>query len=327
MVDLNNFYVTDDVTDNLAAYHNRLVGGAVTAEFSNTETISSTKSLADVDCQVQLLTPSGANRNVLLPPEASTNHFYMIENPSGSTYSIVVKDDSGATTFCTLIAGEWAFCIPTGDAWQVIYSRNVTPPTAENNAFPIFQVSSPGGVSAFVGTINGAPSGASVAYNVSSGTEGAMVPSATTHLAKMRLYNTTRSNYALISNCNTGTNTITLTGNAPANWANGDTITIASQTVSGGGFSWVDLDITSGPMGKTALFLRYQINGANVGDAMRTHPLETFGSAKLFGADVLVANQTTNVGADLVKMTSNVFSLGWTGTPTTVTIREAGYIP
>ena len=145
---------------------------------------------------------------------------------------------------------------------------------AETNANDIFRVAnSPGGTSTFAGTINGAPSGATVVYNVTSGNEGAMKPFATTQLAKMRLYNTTRANSALISDCNTGTNTITLTANAPANWANGDTITIASQTTIGT-FDWVDLEITSGVTGKSSIFVSLVVSSATPGDNIIYHPFE-----------------------------------------------------
>lgn len=214
-----------------------------------------------------------------------------------------------------------------GDGAQIDYTTLSNPPVAETNANDIFHVTSPGGASAFVGTIATLPGGATLTYNVTSGQEGAMVPTSTSQLAKMRLYNTTpgRTPYALISNCVIGTNTLTLTANVPANWQVGDTITIASQTVIGT-FSWVDLEITSGPTGKTALFVKTQINSAVAGDAIRLHPLETYGAGKLSGnADVVAAGTTTN-GFGLVKMTNNVFSLAWTGTPTVVFVREAGYL-
>ena len=197
---------------------------------------------------------------------------------------------------------------------------------AESNATSLFQCNSPGGTSAFIGTINGAPAGAAVTYNVTSGTEGAMVPSVTGQLALMRLYNTTRGNSALIGNCNTGTNVITLSASAPANWANGDTITIASQTVSGGSFNWIDLEITTGPTGKSALFLDVGITSATVGDTLRTHPYETYGSGKITSVR---AHATTipNSRLILIKITQNAFSIAWTGTPTTIIAREQGYLP
>lgn len=197
---------------------------------------------------------------------------------------------------------------------------------AETNANDIYRVDSPGGASLFVATINGTPSGTSVVYNApSSGTESVLVPTSTSQLAKMVLYNTTRSNGALISNCNTGTNTITLTATVPANWANGDTITIASQTVSGGSLNWIDLQITSGPTGKNSLFLKLQFSGNAAANRMIVHPSETFSSSK----NNLVQTQVASVPNDslaLVPINSNKLAIAWEGTPAFVTIREAGFI-
>lgn len=212
-----------------------------------------------------------------------------------------------------------------GDGGTIAYTTLSSRPTAETNANDIFRCDSPGGTSAFVGTINGTPSGTSVVYNVTSGNEGAMVPTSTSQLAKMRLYNTTRSNSALISNCNTGTNTITLTATVPANWASGDTITIASQTVSGGGLDWTDLEITSGITNKLYVFMRLVIRSTTAGEILFAHPLETYAASKAAQADVQATTQAMRI-MDLIKITSNVFSIAWTGTPTAVICKEAGYL-
>lgn len=197
-------------------------------------------------------------------------------------------------------------------------------PTAETNTNDVYALSSPGGVSAFTGTINGTPSGASVAYNVTSGQEGAMVPTSTSQLAKLRLYNTTRSNSALISNCNTTTNTITLTANAPANWASGDTITIVSQTVSGGSIDWIDLEFTSGLTGKSSVFMTFYPSATSTPTFLYVHPFETYGISKR----TLISMNTTGTisGQYLIKIVSNVFSIGWTANLGGLTIREAGYL-
>lgn len=83
----------------------------------------------------------------------------------------------------------------------------------------------------FVATIATLPGGAVLTYNApSSGDEANLVPTATTQWAKMVLQNSTRSNDALISNCVTGTNTVTLTDDVPGDWQVGDTVTIRSAT-------------------------------------------------------------------------------------------------
>lgn len=243
-----------------------------------------------------------------------------------SRTDIDFEDGAGTSLFKVSVSGV---NIPTGSTYKIngtAHNHVEDKTVAETNANDIFRVDNPGGTSAFVGTI-ATKSTTTLTYNVTSGTEGAMVPQATTLLAKMRLYNTTRGTSALISNCDIATNTITLTANVPAGWTVGDTITIASQTVSGGSLDWVDLEITSGPTGKTALFIKVAIQGATVGHSLRLHPFTaSFSTAKYISAEVLVSNQTTRV-FDLLSLSSNVFSMAWTGTPAVITLRESGYIP
>lgn len=133
MTTLSSFQVTDDVTDNTAALHNRLLGMGFRAEFANTESISGTKELADGDTQYQIITASGASRTVELPPEASTNHLHVIINAGGSN-NVLVKDDSGGTTFITLLPGDWCVCVPfLGLTWKVILTMSGTyTPTLTN---------------------------------------------------------------------------------------------------------------------------------------------------------------------------------------------------
>lgn len=82
----------------------------------------------------------------------------------------------------------------------------------------------------FVATINGAPSATSVVYNApSSGAENVINVGSSSELAKLVLWNSTRSTGRLISSVNTGTNTITTVSSTDA-WASTDSITIRSQT-------------------------------------------------------------------------------------------------
>jgi hypothetical protein len=254
----------------------------------------------------------------------------MLTGNTETGIAVTYDDSDGTIDFDAQTAGDARYTQTAhdhngGDGGTIAYTSLSGRPIAENNTNWIYGASSPGGTSAFVGTINGTPSGTSVVYNVSSGTEGSMVPSATTHLAKMRLYNTTRGTSALISNVNTGTNTITLTATVPAAWANGDTITIASQTVTGAPISYCDFEITSGPTSKLYLFVNMIIISTTVGDNMRIHPLETYGSGKQKTAVATVASQN-GVNYGLLKITSNVFSMGWTGTPSNIILTEDGYL-
>lgn len=196
---------------------------------------------------------------------------------------------------------------------------------AETNDDDIFRCNSPGGVSAFAGTIATLPGGAVLTYNVTSGQELALVPNATTQLAKLTLYNTTRGTSALILNSVAATNTITLTDTVPAGWVVGDVITIASQTVSGGGLNWTDIELTSGPVGRSILFITTTIISATPGDVFYTHPFETYADSKLKSMSAQVANLNNN-GLQLMKINSDKFSIAWVGTPTRVQIREQGYV-
>lgn len=199
-------------------------------------------------------------------------------------------------------------------------------PKAEVQTNDLFRCDAPGGTSAWAGTFTAAgSSGTTIKYATTSGTAASMKPTATTQLGKMRLYNTTRGNSVLIQDWVAGT--ITSTANYPANWANGDVLTIASQTVSGGGVSWVDIEITSGPTGKTYMFLNLHIASATAGDTMWLHPFETYNISKTIQLDAQVANvNITYRYMGMIKINSNVFSMQWTGTPGKVIVREAGYL-
>jgi hypothetical protein len=124
MTTLTSFNKTDLVDDHLAADVNKLIAASIRPEYANTETISATKVLADIDCQYQFLTASGADRTVKLAPEATTNHITIVYN-SGASNNIVVQDDSGTYTFATLAPGEWLVFLPLNASGWTIWA----PPT------------------------------------------------------------------------------------------------------------------------------------------------------------------------------------------------------
>jgi len=216
-----------------------------------------------------------------------------------------------------------------GDGAQIAYSSLSGKPAAVVNINDLWSCTFCGS-SAFVGTIATLPGGATLTYNVTSGNENAMVPASTSQLAKMRLYNTTRGTSALISNCVTGTNTVTLTANVPAGWQVGDTIDIASQTVSGGSRAWVDLEITGGDFtGKSSVFLFlvvYDTAGENY--RMSLHPFETYGASKIV-VELNTQGTGGNTGQFLYKLTSNIITAEWAASGAAsmiVVIKEAGYL-
>lgn len=202
-------------------------------------------------------------------------------------------------------------------------------PIAQTNTNDIFACVTPGGASLWTGTISGTPSGTSVTVSAPvTGTEAVLVPVSTSQLAKMRLYNLTRGDSALISNYNSGTNVVTLTATVPGTWANGDSLTVASQTVSGGGRSWIDLEITSGPTGKSYLFMNLIFSSATAGDTLRLHPFSaSFSTSKYAAADAIAASTTINTNVfSLFNLISNVIAISWTGTPANIFLREAGFL-
>jgi hypothetical protein len=180
-------------------------------------------------------------------------------------------------------AAVFARCIAAGSGGTVsailMTQRYYLPLAPSSDLYAVASMSD----SDFTATINGAPSGASVVYNApSTGAESCIDPTNSNQLAKLVLYNSTRGNYALISDVNTATNTITLTANAPANWVSGDTITIRSttntDTISSGYFVDLELgDTTTVP--DTAFALDIAVH--NLSDtgasqqALYLHPYET----------------------------------------------------
>ena len=123
MTDLTSFNKADLVDDHVADDVNKLIATSLRAELVNTETISATKSLVDNDCPFQVLTASGADRDVKLPASSTSNHPFVIYN-AGSN-NVVLKDSAGTTTFVTLASTQWVYCISvSGQTWKLLYSRS-----------------------------------------------------------------------------------------------------------------------------------------------------------------------------------------------------------
>lgn len=187
---------------------------------------------------------------------------------------------------------------------------------------------------AFVATINGAPSATSVVYNApSSGNENTIVPlnfAGGRELFRMRMWNTTRNSYRLITAVNTTTNTIT-TVSSTDTWASGDTITIESQTtVSGAANKYMELDSADTTFFPT--LTRWFTAGAYFSDSgtpgapgVLIHPYESYASPKY----IAVIAQATSVALDVtvipIKMISGLItvSVSASGTGTSNTYLHA----
>lgn len=199
----------------------------------------------------------------------------------------------------------------------------------ETNATEIFQVTSPGGASQFTAKLNGDPTDVSNSVctfdTVTAGSVAVLVPNSSSQLAKIVMYNTTRSTSALVLTASGSTFTTT-TNVYALGWRDNDDITITSAVVSGGGFSWIDLKMTSGRTGASALFVTLLTNGVTPGDAMRIQPYTTYSPSKQLRCIALVASQST-VTSGIIGLSTDLFSMQWNGSPTVLNISEQAYLP
>lgn len=214
---------------------------------------------------------------------------------SPDVVAVAMAAGAGGTVDALLVAGS--------------VFKNNTP------AFDIFRCDTASN-SDFVATINGAPSGASVTYNApSSGQEGNLTPASTSQIAKMVLHNTTRGTSALISTVNTGTNVITLTANAPAAWASGDTITIRSQTNTvnpSANVYFMDFEFVSDINDLARYFDTYlfHYDSGTAGQRLNIHPWQTNANSKQLALDTYAAGLVSSV-TGRVTLYQKRFCLSW----------------
>lgn len=116
--------VTDDLTDNLAEYHNELVDAAAHvmsssaySSYVRTQSMTGNVTLTDSDFPIQSFSPTAA-RDLALPAIATTNHAFYITNRS-STYEITVKNASSSVI--TVISPETS-CILYSDGFNGWYA-------------------------------------------------------------------------------------------------------------------------------------------------------------------------------------------------------------
>jgi hypothetical protein len=198
---------------------------------------------------------------------------------------------------------------------------------AETNANNIFAVGVQTANSVFSALINGAPTNAAnsvVTFDtVTAGNVAVITPAVAGQLARMRLYNSTRGNYALIVSA-TGA-TVTVDRNVttlPAPWLDNDAITITSPTAGAG---MADLEVVSGITGKSNVFIFSSIQSTTVGNSAGFHPFAAFSTSKYQPVFAQV-NGISNSYSGLATITGNVLSIAWNGNITSFILRETGYI-
>jgi hypothetical protein len=124
MTDLTNLQKINLVDDHVADDYNFLLAGILRASVSNIETIITTKELSDIDCQMQIITPSGADQIIELPPVGANNHFFFIKCADAATYNLDVKDSSGTITYVRLNPGKAALFVPSGSSWHIFENES-----------------------------------------------------------------------------------------------------------------------------------------------------------------------------------------------------------
>jgi len=230
--------------------------------------------------------------------------------------------DADLTTIAGLTPSEADVLTWTSGAWTAAPAAGGSGATTlGTNSNDVFRIDNPGGTSRWTGTISSISADRlSVTVSAPSvGQEAMLVPTSTSHLAKMRLFNSTRANnYGLISNYVVATNVVTLTAAAPADWVNGDTLTITSPTVIGGGFNWFEMEMTSASyMGKSGLIINSFAQSPTAGDLLAMHPVTTYAVPSIDSGKALVANVSVR-NMHMSNWTSNVYAFAlvgtWTGT-------------
>jgi hypothetical protein len=188
----------------------------------------------------------------------------------------------------------------------------------------------------FSSTINGTP-GATLVYNAPTGNEDSIVPAATTELAKLMLWNTTKSpdEYALIQAVNTGTNTITPTATITG-WSDSESIQVSSTTATGtiNGVNLYDIQIldtsTIPALAVAIVFEIAAVDSGTIAAATQAfvHPYEATSGSKLQTVTLQVSAQTNRKYAK-ISLIQRRFCIGFNasgaGTMTFV-LRLLGYV-
>lgn len=272
-----------------------------------------------------VLTGGANNADITVVRRGRATVNYTGTAPATGDYLITSTVAGSALKQTTMSPEIFAVCLAAGSGGTVLVTlltqTTYIPYQSTNDVYRADNHS----VSLFVATINGAPSATSVVYNAPSSGDENIGPLATTQLAKMRLYNSTRGTYRLITAFNTGTNTITTVSSSDA-WANGDTITIKDNTISdpySPNVASFDLSQQSEiPVLARAIVLNvlHQDSGG-AGQIVQFHPYEAASDAKLSN---IVSTQSTsqNFGLAIQKLVDRKFGsrLGASGTGTALTI-------
>ncbi len=239
---------------------------------------TTTEALIAAWCVVEIGGANGTDIYVRRRGNTITN--YTGTAPSAGHFLILSTSAGDALRSITMRPEIFAVCTANGAGGTVaVQLETGRSPILETNSNVIFTRSNQSD-SAFAALINGAPGVTTVVYDTITGSEDGLTGAAA-WLGKLVLYNTTRSDSALIESVDRGTNTITLTASVPGAWANNDAIQVNSQTVVlGGARKYFDLDLsTSVPDLAVGIIVEQKINDAG-GGIFYLHPFTTFANSQ-----------------------------------------------
>src|SRR5436190_1707915 len=244
---------------------------------------------------------------VLLNANCSAGNYLSLSSTAGqASVGTVMRPDVFAIALSGNASGAGGVC-------EALLITQTTFVAASNPEYAFFIQSHDN--TAFVATINGAPSTTSVVYNTpSAGNENVLPTTTTDNWGKIRLRNTTRGNFRLLSSCNPATNTITTVASTD-NWTSGDTISVESPTVASGATAkYIEIDtLNTGfipPLTRLAVFELYGRDSNTAGKLVSLHPLETFGFPKSKSQFNQLASLTIpNLGHVAIELVGGVFTV------------------
>lgn len=234
-----------------------------------------------------VITGGANNADIYVTRRGRVTVNYTGSDPSAGDYLVTSTTAGDAQQQTTMHPAIFAVCTAAGSGGTVeallLCNTQFVPYTSSNYIYQIYSHSS----SIFTGVINGAPTTTSVVYTVSTGSEDILVPTNSTELSKLMLWNTTRGTHRLITAVNTTTNTITTVSSSDS-WADTDVITIADQTISDPlteKFCGFDLSQQSEiPILARAIAVNTTTNDSNGGGSFRQfHTYTSYNVSKIIG--------------------------------------------
>lgn len=236
-----------------------------------------------------VLTGGADNADIYVARRGRVTVAYTGAAPSSNDYLITSATAGYAQGQSYMSPEIFAVCVANGSGGTVeallMTQRTMIPLPVDDNIYSVLNASD----SDFVSTIATLPGGVTLTYGaVTSGAEDTIVPWYTANYGKLVLHNTTRSDYALVEDVDTGTNTITLTAAVPGTWQVGDTITARSQTntdlITNSYFQDVELEDAANVPANVVLILgvfdSIRDTGGGAGLWAIIHPFEAGQTAK-----------------------------------------------